>query len=211
MKDSQHSKRHATVAQAMASSSDDTGKSTLLATAAGQATFVLILINAIVFLCDHVLHLPAMKLLYLNHAHPQWHQWITHQFCHGSFQHLSANLFPLLIFGGKVEETEGAFGIACVYLLCGTGAAIASFLLTPAWSNGHMTVSVGASGAIFGLFIVSVLSRLKWGLRPLVEAAILGQFVVQQVGQEMKSQFAGVLLVWLLHKVSDRASTKEME
>lgn len=49
-----------------------------------------------------------------------------------------------------------------------------------------------------GLFIVSVLSRLKWGLRPLVEAAILGQFVVQQVGQEMKSQFAG----------EDRSDTK---
>lgn len=42
-----------------------------------------------------------------------------------------------------------------------------------------------------GLFAVSVLARLTWRLQPLVEAAILGQFVVQQVGQEMKSQFAG--------------------
>lgn len=57
------------------------------------------------------------------------------------------------------------------------GAAAASYFLSP-----RNAVSVGASGAIFGLFAVSVLVRLRWDLRRLLEGAILGQFVVQQVG-----------------------------
>lgn len=46
-------------------------------------------------------------------------------------------------------------------------------------------VSVGASGAIFGLFAVSVLTRLRFDLRRLLESAILGQFVVSQVRQAL--------------------------
>lgn len=38
-----------------------------------------------------------------------------------------------------------------------------------------------APGAIFGLFAVSVATRLRWNLKQLLEAAVLGQFVVRQV------------------------------
>jgi hypothetical protein len=38
-----------------------------------------------------------------------------------------------------------------------------------------------APGAIFGLFAVSVLTRLRWQLRPLLEAGVLGIVVVQRV------------------------------
>ena len=72
------------------------------------------------------------------------------------------------------------------------GAAFATFLTSPATWGGRVTVSVGASGAVFGLFAASVMLRLAGGfsLRRLVEAAILGNFVVRQVG-------ACVMHVWL--------------
>ncbi|KXZ42613.1 hypothetical protein GPECTOR_130g574 [Gonium pectorale] len=163
--------------------------------APGNGVFVLMLLCSILFLADCVLHLPGCSSLYLNHARPHWWQFVTHLFCHGNFAHLSGNLFNLCVFGKMVEETEGAGGVILVFLICGIGAALASLLLLPATSNGHITVSVGASGAIFGLFAVSVLTRLRWNLKQLLEAAVLGQFVVRQVLEEAKHQVTGGLMV----------------
>ncbi len=44
-----------------------------------------------------------MRNLYLYHARPHWWQFITHSFCHGSFDHLSMNLFNLCVFGKLVS------------------------------------------------------------------------------------------------------------
>ena len=49
------------------------------------------------------------------------------------------------------------------------------------------TVSLGASGAVFGLFAISVLTKLtRPSLRKLLEAIILGQFVVERFLSEAK-------------------------
>jgi membrane associated rhomboid family serine protease len=71
---------------------------------------------------------------------------IASQFVHGGLIHLMNNLYGLL-FAGLFLIPVAAKGrlIAC-YLLCGLGGSIASVLVHPA------TISIGASGAIFGLF-----------------------------------------------------------
>ncbi|GLI71632.1 hypothetical protein VaNZ11_016905 [Volvox africanus] len=171
------------------------GSGTSTTSTTGNGVFVMMLVCSLFFLADNLLQLPGCSALYLNHARPQWWQFITHMFCHGNLAHLSGNLFNLCVFGKMVEETEGPFGVLFIFLVCGLGAALATFFLTPATSNGHVTVSVGASGAIFGLFAVSVLSRLRWNLKQLLEAAVLGQFVVRQVFEEAKNQVAGGLTV----------------
>ncbi|KAL6761309.1 rhomboid-domain-containing protein [Haematococcus lacustris] len=154
---------------------------------AGNGVFALMTLNVLVFLADKVLHVPHMTALYLHHSHPVWWQWVTHLFAHANLQHLSNNLFFLLVFGRFVEDTEGAGGVVAVYLLCGLGAGLASFLL-----SSRATVSVGASGAIFGLFATSVLLRLtSFNWRRLLESLVLGQFVVQQVLGEVKAQLGG--------------------
>ena len=133
---------------------------------------------------DHVLHIPAVsQLLYLHLAHPKWWQFITCAFCHGSFDHLSGNLFFLLTFGKSIESEERAAGVWLAYLACGVGSALASWLLLPAVSRGVPVVCLGASGAVFGLFVISVLSKLSAGFdwRKLLEAGILGTFAVERI------------------------------
>eukprot|EP00798_Chlamydomonas_sp_ICE-L_P020769 gene20769-27593_t len=63
----------------------------------GNGVYFLLLANVLVFVADHVLHYPGLReVLYLHHAAPQWWQFVTHSFCHGSLPHLSGNLFNLL-------------------------------------------------------------------------------------------------------------------
>lgn len=50
-----------------------------------------------------------------------------------------------------MEEEEGWLGLWLTYLLSGVGGTVASYLMAP----GTHTVSLGASGAVFGLFMVS--------------------------------------------------------
>ena len=134
-----------------------------------------------------MLHVPDVsRLLYLNHASPRWWQFVTCAFCHGSFDHLSGNLFFLLTFGKSVESEERAAGVWLAYLACGVGSALASWLLLPAVSHGVPVVSLGASGAVFGLFVISVLSKLSsFDWRKLLEAGILGTFVWERIWSEI--------------------------
>ncbi|CAD7702513.1 unnamed protein product [Ostreobium quekettii] len=91
----------------------------------------------------------------------------------------------LYVFGKLVEEEEGALGVWTTYIVCALGGSLVSFFVIPD------AVSLGASAAVFGLFIVSVLLKLSWNIRKLLEAAILGQFVYQQVVREIQNHVAG--------------------
>lgn len=145
-----------------------------------NGVFALLIINLVIYLLDHPLGLPLGRL-YLNHADPQWYQFITAMFCHADWAHLSGNLFMLYVFGRLVEDEEGLVGVVSSYLITGFAANLLSWLLQPSG-----IVSLGASGAVFGLFAVSVLIRLQWSWRRLVEVIILGQFVVSQVLGEIQ-------------------------
>jgi len=153
---------------------------------------LLLLLNALLFVADHVLHQRWVgSLLYLHHAAPQWWQFLTCTFCHASWAHLSSNAFFLLVFGKAVEEEEGALGVWASYLATGAGASLASYLLLPATTHGAQVVSLGASGAVFGLFAVSVLVRLSWDWRKLLESLVLGSFVVEKVWSELGATTTG--------------------
>ncbi|KAL5975914.1 hypothetical protein ACLOJK_020242 [Asimina triloba] len=82
----------------------------------------------------------------------------------------------LLNLGKLVEEEEGSLGLWISYILTGAGANIVSWLVLP-----RNAVSVGASGAVFGLFAISVLVKMCWDWRKILEVLILGQFVIQKV------------------------------
>lgn len=73
----------------------------------------------------------------------------------------------------------------------GAGASVASYFLQP-----KASISLGASGAVFGLFAVSVLVKLSFNLKKLIECGILGQFVIKQLLQ-VGPVFGMQHLLWL--------------
>jgi rhomboid protease GluP len=66
-------------------------------------------------------------------------------FLHGGLLHLAVNMWCLANIGPLVERLYGNLGYAVVYLAAGVGGAVASMAMPPS------RVSVGASGAIFGV------------------------------------------------------------
>ena len=150
-----------------------------------HGVFALVLICLAGYLLDHPFGLD-LEALYLDHGHARPWQFVTALFLHADWMHLSGNLFFLLIFGRLIEERTGAATLVGAYLLCGIGANLAS-----AWLHGAGSASLGASGAVFGLFFVSVLIRLAWDWRALLETLILGQFVIGKTLAEITGLGSG--------------------
>jgi len=76
----------------------------------------------------------------------EWWRLLSNTFLHGGIMHLIANMYGLLFVGIFLEPRIGRSKFAWIYLACGI---LASF--TSLWWH-EATVSVGASGAIFGLY-----------------------------------------------------------
>ncbi|RYE19208.1 MAG: rhomboid family intramembrane serine protease, partial [Sphingobacteriaceae bacterium] len=76
----------------------------------------------------------------------EWWRLMTNIFLHGGLMHLLANMYGLLFIGIFLEPVLGTKRFLSFYLLSGLLASLASIVWYPA------TVSVGASGAIFGLY-----------------------------------------------------------
>ena len=84
-------------------------------------------------------------------------QPLTYMFLHASFGHILFNMLSLWMFGTDLERTWGTRFFTKYYLVTGVGAAATSLLLSP-WIDGiYYSVTVGASGAIYGLLLAYAL------------------------------------------------------
>jgi membrane associated rhomboid family serine protease len=78
-------------------------------------------------------------------------QLITYQFMHGGFSHIFFNMFMLWMFGMEIENIWGSKKFLTYYLICGVAAGLAQLFIAPLFST--PAVTIGASGAIFGVMI----------------------------------------------------------
>ena len=83
----------------------------------------------------------------------------AHMFLHAGPDHLINNMFMLGAMGYQVEEEYGRMKYLITYFVCGLGATVASALYDTLM--GEYAVGVGASGAIFGIFGVTLVMIFK--------------------------------------------------
>ena len=100
--------------------------------------------------------------------HGEWWRLITSMFIHGGLVHLGFNVYVLWDLGKTVERLFGMVAFGIVYLVAGIGGSTASVMLHP------MVVSVGASGAIFGVVggFLAFLALNRTRLAPSVFSAL---------------------------------------
>jgi len=75
----------------------------------------------------------------------QYWRLITSVFLHGGLEHLLFNALALWVWGRYIEAMLGKWRYLTVFLAAGVAGALCSYVFSP-------YLSVGASGAIFGLF-----------------------------------------------------------
>ena len=72
---------------------------------------------------------------------------ITSMFIHSGLAHIIGNMWFLWLFGDNVESVLGHLKYFLFYTICGFGAALGQFLISPS----SQIPMVGASGAIAGI------------------------------------------------------------
>lgn len=112
----------------------------------------------------------------------EWWRLISSVFVHGGLMHIGYNLITLFLIGIFLEDFVGSKKFMIIYLVCGIVASAVSLY----WHEN--TVSVGASGAIFGMFgLVLALMIIKF-----VDRGMLN-FVLIFVGVNLLFGLSGMI------------------
>lgn len=82
-------------------------------------------------------------------------QPVTYMFLHdtGGVSHLLFNMLALWMFGTELERTWGSRFFTRYYMVTGIGAAATTLLVSLVSNDVYYSLTVGASGAIYGLLL----------------------------------------------------------
>ncbi len=103
-------------------------------------------------------------------AEGQWYRLVTAMFLHGSVIHIAFNMLSLWWIGGPLEAALGRARYIAVYGVSGlAGSALTYLIAAP------NQPSLGASGAIFGLFGATavLIRRLNHDMRPVIALLVI--------------------------------------
>ncbi|MCT2589145.1 rhomboid family intramembrane serine protease [Streptomyces sp. N2-109] len=98
-------------------------------------------------------------------AEGQWYRLLTSAFLHQEIWHIGMNMLGLWFLGPPLEAALGRARFLALYLLSALGGSALTYLIAdPA------APSLGASGAIFGLFGATavLMRRLQYDMRPIL-------------------------------------------
>jgi len=119
-------------------------------------TFLLSSIDSFAYILMGAQVLPGTIYPFSEYILEPW-RFVTSAFLHGGIMHLLLNMYALFSLGHVIEEYYGGKKVFLIYIFTAIGGSILSFLgsFIGFWQNNSMAnglfISVGASGAIFGL------------------------------------------------------------
>ncbi|MEW2129177.1 rhomboid family intramembrane serine protease [Streptomyces sp. NPDC005435] len=111
-------------------------------------------------------------------ADGQYYRLLTAMFLHGGFLHIAFNMLSLWWIGGPLEAALGRARYLSLYLVSGlAGSALSYLMVAP------NEPSLGASGAIYGLFgaTVVLVRRLDYDMRPVIALLVVNLIITFQV------------------------------
>jgi membrane associated rhomboid family serine protease len=130
----------------------------------GAVSMALIGINVVAFVLqlategreNSIFQLGAMQGFAV--ADGDYWRLLTAAFLHAGFLHIAFNMYALYLFGPFVERALGTSRFVGAYLTMAIASSVFVYWLTP-----PQVVTIGASGAVFGLFGMALLLLIRAG------------------------------------------------
>ncbi|WP_327316380.1 rhomboid family intramembrane serine protease [Streptomyces sp. NBC_01235] len=103
-------------------------------------------------------------------AEGQWYRLLTSMFLHGSIIHILSNMLSLWWIGGPLEAALGRARFLALYMASGLAGSALTYLIAE-----PNQASLGASGAIFGLFgaLAVLVRRQRLDMRPIIALLVI--------------------------------------
>ncbi|MBO8160370.1 MAG: rhomboid family intramembrane serine protease [Thermosipho sp. (in: Bacteria)] len=152
----------------------------------GKSFYYLILINVVILLLMEIVKVVTSEnvMVYIWFGAQfgplvsggQWYRLITSMFVHGGFIHLIFNMYALFYLGRIVESVYGTDKFLSYYFLSGLVGNLATQIFY------YKSLSVGASGAIFGLvgvlFAAGFRKDTPYVLKPITGTVFLPMILI---------------------------------
>ncbi|MGC0383804.1 rhomboid family intramembrane serine protease [Streptomyces sp. SAI-129] len=140
-------------------------------------------------------------------AEGEWYRLVTTVFTHQEIWHIGFNMITLWFLGGPLEEALGRARYLALYLVSGLAGSVFAYLL-----EAPTTATLGASGAIFGLFgaTAALMRRRNADMRPVVILLVISlifTFTRENISWQahVGGLVAGAVIGWaMLHAPRER-------
>ena len=140
-------------------------------------------------------------------ADGEWWRIVTAGFLHSGLLHLAFNMYFLYFLGTLLEPEIGRLRFGAIYLVSLLGGSLGALLVTPE------AVTVGASGAVFGLLGAAILALRARGIDPmqsglgvtlLLNLGITFLLPNISIGGHLGGLFAGAIVGFLMFEIAER-------
>jgi membrane associated rhomboid family serine protease len=155
-----------------------------------EVTFALIAINVAAFVAEGNISISGQPTndVYLKGAllgsfpglpgqgvaHGQWWRIITSGFLHENLLHIGFNMYVLYILGQMLEPVLGRFRFGLIYFVSLLAGSLGALIVSP-----H-TLTVGASGAVFGLLGAAAV-EMRARQVPIMQSGVGGLILINLV------------------------------
>ncbi|MEU8928591.1 rhomboid family intramembrane serine protease [Streptomyces sp. NPDC048409] len=125
-------------------------------------------------------------------AQGQYYRMLTAMFLHDSsnYMHIAFNMLSLWWIGGPLEAALGRARYITLYLVSGLAGSALTYLLAA-----QNQPSLGASGAIFGLFGATavLIRRLNYDMRPIIALLVINLIFTFSGGIAWQAHIGGLV------------------
>ncbi len=123
---------------------------------------------------------------------------LTSAFLHGSLLHLGFNMLALYLFGPFVEQILGRWRYIATYLTLSASASAFVY-----WLSSPMVATIGASGAVFGMFGLALifLIRQRQNITGMIALLAINGLISLQSGISWQGHLGGFITGCLLGAV----------